>query len=108
MKTYKVKEEFWSNWGTEVNENTIITEDEVNRLSAEWGVACEDLVEQLEEISQIWFAVQETSEDAWDYGSYSLDEAKEMLKEQGHGLIAVIEEGEDNVCIEEMKYEDLF
>lgn len=107
-KTYKVKEEYWSKWGAEVNENTIITEDEVNRLSAEWGVSHEDLVEQLEEISQIWFAVQETSEDSWDYGSHDLDEAIEMLREQGHGLIAVIEEGSDPVCINEFKYEDLF
>ena len=57
---------------------------------------------------EYWYAVQAESTDAWDYGSHNLDEAKEMLKEHGHGLIAVIEEGEDSICIEEMKYEDLF
>lgn len=108
MKTYKVKEEYWSNWGTEVDEDTIITEEEARRLSKEWCVAYEDLCEQLDEFNSIWYAVQEDSTDAWDHGSYDLDEAKEMLREQGHGLIAVIEESENSVCIEEMKYEDLF
>ena len=55
-----------------------------------------------------WYAVQETSADGWDYGSHDLDEAKEMLREQGHGLIAVIEESENSVCVDEMAYEDLF
>ena len=53
-----------------------------------------------------WYAVQETSEDDWGYGSYDYDEAVEMLKEQGHGLIAVINE-ETNFCEEEIKIEDL-
>lgn len=53
-----------------------------------------------------WYAVQESSEDEWGYGSYNYDKAVQMLHEQGHGLIAVIENGEE--CVEEIKYEDLF
>lgn len=63
--------------------------------------------ERIGGLAPVWFAVQETSEDAWDNGSYDLDEAKKMLQEQGNGLIAVIDE-DDNFCVEEMQYEDLF
>lgn len=52
-----------------------------------------------------WYAVQETREDAWDYGSHEYEKAVEMLKEQGSGLIAVIDE-DSNVCIEEIEYEE--
>lgn len=52
-----------------------------------------------------WYAVQETREDAWDYGSHEYGKAVEMLKEQGSGLIAVIDE-DSNVCVEEIEYED--
>jgi len=52
-----------------------------------------------------WYAVQETSEDAWDNGSFDMDEAKAMLKKQGYGLIAVIE---DDFCEDEIKFDDLF
>ena len=51
----------------------------------------------------LWYAVQETREDAWDYGSHDKEEAIEMLKKQGHGLIAVID---DDFCVEEIEYEE--
>lgn len=51
-----------------------------------------------------WYAVQENREDAWDYGSYDYSEAVRMLREQGHGLIAVIE---NHTCVEEIEMEDL-
>lgn len=55
-----------------------------------------------------WYAVQETTDDGWDWGSYDYDEAVKMLKKQGHGLIAVIEENElDNFCVEEIEYEGI-
>lgn len=49
--------------------------------------------------------MQETREDAWDYGSHEYEKAVEMLKEQGSGLIAVIDE-DSNVCIEEIEYKE--
>lgn len=58
------------------------------------------------EEKKIWYAVQEDSTDGWNYGSYSLDEATEMLRDQGHGLIAVIDE-EDSFCLKEYAYSDL-
>ena len=66
-----------------------------------------DFMEKYKEENKMtkWYAVQETREDAWDYGSHNYDEAVEMLKKQGHGLIAVIDEDE-NFCIEEIEYED--
>lgn len=54
----------------------------------------------------LWYAVQKTREDAWDYGSHDLEEAKSMLKEQGYGLIAVIDE-DTNFCEDEILYEDI-
>lgn len=53
-----------------------------------------------------WYAVQETREDAWDIGSHDYDEAVRMLREQGHGLIAVINEAEA-FCEDEIEYEDI-
>ena len=50
MKTYKIKPEFLSAWGSDTTEETIITEAEIVRLSSEWGVSVDDLMEQLEEI----------------------------------------------------------
>lgn len=52
-----------------------------------------------------WYAVQETREDAWDYGSEHYDEAVEMLKKQGYGLIAVIEN--ETECVDEILYDDI-
>lgn len=54
-----------------------------------------------------WYAVQESRQDGWSNGSYSYDEAVAMLKSQGHGLIAVINESSGE-CEEEIEYEELF
>ena len=53
-----------------------------------------------------WFAVQENSADAWDNGSHNYDEAVQMLLEQGHGLIAVIDE-DTNYRVQEITYEEV-
>lgn len=52
-----------------------------------------------------WYAVQYRSDDDWDTGSFDFDEAKDMLKKQGLGLIAVIA---DDYCEEEITFDDLF
>lgn len=55
-----------------------------------------------------FYAVQGTRDDSWDCGSYDRLKAEEMLIEQGHGLIAVIEDPEDNpFCVEEISYEEV-
>ena len=57
-----------------------------------------------------WYAVQESREDDWGTGSYDYEEAVQMLKEQGYGLIAVIDEGNDPseaLCVEEIEYEEV-
>ena len=56
-------------------------------------------------MNNLWYAVQHERSDAWDYGSFDYDEACRMLKEQGEGWIAVIQNG--NHCIDEIAYEDL-
>ena len=53
-----------------------------------------------------WYAVQMDSTDDWGNGSYDYDKAVEMLKEQGEGLIAVIDE-DTSFCLEEIKYDEV-
>ena len=60
--------------------------------------------------SKKWYAVQTDRTDDWGTGSYDYDEAVQMLKEQGYGLIAVIDEGNDPsgaLCVEEIEYEEV-
>lgn len=52
-----------------------------------------------------WYAVQRDREDAWDNGSFDYDEAVKLLREQGYGLIAVIDD-DTKSCIEEIEYDD--
>ena len=55
-----------------------------------------------------WYAVLRDREDTdWGYGSFDLEEAKEMLVGlcTDDGLIAVIE---NDVCIQELGYEELY
>lgn len=53
-----------------------------------------------------WYAVQLDRTDDWGTGSYSFLEAYEMLKEQGSGLIAVIDE-ETSCCLCEISYNEV-
>lgn len=56
-----------------------------------------------------WFAVERDREDNdWGYGSHDFEKAKEMLKAYPDGLIAVIEEGDDPICVEEIPYSEVF
>lgn len=51
-----------------------------------------------------WYAVMTDNDDSdWGYGSYDLDEAREMLKKYPDGYIAVIEMGNDPICVEEIR-----
>ena len=49
-----------------------------------------------------WYAVQTDRTDDWGTGSYDYNEAVQMLKRQGRGLIAVID---GDVCVNEIEYE---
>ena len=49
---YKIKPEFWSNWGSEIDEDSaIVNEEEIKRLAFELGVSVDDLMGQVEEES---------------------------------------------------------
>jgi len=55
-----------------------------------------------------WYAVQRDTEDDWGTGSYSLDEAKAMLRDlradYPNSLIAVIDNSTSNpVCVDEIR-----
>lgn len=55
-----------------------------------------------------FYAVQKTPDDPWDYGSYDFAEASQMLREQGDGLIAVIEEDAvETFCVDVIYLDDI-
>jgi hypothetical protein len=59
---------------------------------------------------KLWYAVmRDREDDDWGYGSHDIDEAKQMLAEEesGEAYIAVIEEGENPVCVDEILREDI-
>jgi hypothetical protein len=59
---------------------------------------------------KLWYAVmRDREDDDWGYGSHDIDEAKQMLTEEesGEAYIAVIEEGENPVCVDEILREDI-
>ncbi len=64
MKQYRIKAEFLSAWGNEVDENTIVDENEVKRLSREWGIPADDLMKQLDEVGEL--TDYENKQDIWD------------------------------------------
>lgn len=49
-KTYRVKPEYWSLWGADTDENTVIAYSQMTRLAEEWEVPVDELLHQLEEI----------------------------------------------------------
>lgn len=57
-------------------------------------------------MAKIWYAVQRDREDDWGTGSYDKEEALEMArkqrKEYPDTLIAVIDDCDNPVCIEEI------
>lgn len=55
MKMYTIKPEYLPLWGEDADENTIITQDDVERLAADWETSVEELLEQLEEVGDsLW------------------------------------------------------
>jgi hypothetical protein len=56
------------------------------------------------QLARIWYAVQADADDNdWGDGSYDLEEAKAMAADLGpEARIAVIQEGNDPICIEEI------
>lgn len=54
-----------------------------------------------------WYAVQNETTDAWDFGSYDLEEAIGMANETGCDIIAVIDE-ENEFCLEELHRDEDF
>lgn len=61
MKTYKIKPEFLSAWGSDTTEETVISEAEVERLAREWDVDLKDLKEQLSFQSDVRWEIKTDS-----------------------------------------------
>lgn len=62
---------------------------------------------EVNEMDKMWYAVQLNADDDWGWGSFDWDEAVEMLKAQGQGMIATIND-ENKVCEDVTYYEDIF
>jgi hypothetical protein len=55
MKTYTVKPKYLPLWGEDADENTIISQDDVERLATAWETSVEELLDQLEEVGDsLW------------------------------------------------------
>ena len=52
----------------------------------------------------LWFAVMANEDDDWSIGTEDIEEAKQMLLEQGQGLIAAIN---GMICMYKIYYEDI-
>ena len=68
----------------------------------------EDIAREEKNMEQkYWYAVQRSAEDDWGYGSHDRAEAMQMLRKEREdypdALIAVIEEGDNPVCVEEIR-----
>lgn len=50
MKTFKVRSEYIDKWTSEALDELTVDEEEIRRLSKEWDVPVENLMEQVEEI----------------------------------------------------------
>lgn len=48
-KAYRVKPEYWSLWGADTDENTVVSYSQMTRLAEEWEVPVDELLHQLEE-----------------------------------------------------------
>lgn len=83
--------------------------DDIKLMSEEEATFTRDnLAEIVEEalsaIGGPWHAVmKDHDDDDWGYGSYNLIRAKEMCLEYPDGYIAVIQEGIDPICIDEIE-----
>lgn len=66
-KTYRIKPEYIDLWGSDANEDTLLTEDLLERIAEVWEVPMEKLLEQLypntpEEVQWYkWMAEKETA-----------------------------------------------
>ncbi len=47
-QTYRIRPEFWEQWGSVVDENTRVTDEEIRELAHTWDVSVESLMEQVE------------------------------------------------------------
>lgn len=50
MKKYHIKPDYLSQWGEDTTTETVVTLEEIERLSAEWETPIEELLTELEEI----------------------------------------------------------
>lgn len=58
-------------------------------------------------MKKYWYAVlMDEDDNDWGTGSYDLDEAKKMARKYEDGMIAVIDEGNDPICVEIIRRED--
>lgn len=54
-----------------------------------------------------WYAIERDAEDNdWGTGSYDYNEAVEMAKRSGCDRIAVIDDGDDPICVNVIMEED--
>ena len=55
MKIYTIKPKYLDLWGADADESVIVTQDDVERLAADWEKPVEELLDQLDEVGDsLW------------------------------------------------------
>jgi translation initiation factor IF-3 len=53
---------------------------------------------------KLWYAIEKDEDDNdWGTGSFDYDEAVKMAHDQNCTIIAVIEDGDDPICVDEIR-----
>ena len=108
---YRILPRYWDEWGyVDSMESSIVTDEEIEELSSDWGTPVEELMEMVTEfnVTSIWYAVLEDPDDNWERGSNNFEEAKEMLYKLGDGLIAVIDANDAPRIVNKITYDEIF
>ena len=50
MATYKIKPEYMDVWGEDANEDTVLTDEDLEMITRGWGMTPDDVMDQLIEI----------------------------------------------------------
>lgn len=81
MKRFYIKGENLDQWGSGCDEETIVTEEDVEQLAVEWEKPIDELLDQLIEIERTWFVVDDaisTRGEIFDRALHTTDKAEAM------------------------------
>lgn len=92
MKNYTVKEQYLSNWGEWTTTDTVVSEDEVNRLAEEWDKPVDELLAELDEIQyKPVIEAEQRQEGAPATAYWAIDAVNAAEKPDEYGMLPLFE-----------------